>query len=140
MEKLKNQMIEDNVRCEKIFHLGIMTAQDRLPDDLKEAFDSDWAQIHKTLKLRYKVDIDADEWQMVEALEVDQKNGFLVQFATPCPRFFDSDSFSFSWGFYTCKWFYAETMEEVTQKGIKWARGYINKKRKEFKKQSNLEA
>lgn len=140
MEKLKNQMIEENVRCEKIFHLGIMTAQESLPDDLREAFDSDWGQMDKALKLRNKVDICADEWQKVEALEVEQKNGFLIQFATPCPDFLDRDSYSFSWGFYTCKWFYGETMEEVTQKGIKWARGYINKKRKEFKQQSSLEA
>jgi hypothetical protein len=46
--------------------------------------------------------------------------GFVVEIATPVMRPLGDDACSFSWGNYYTRWFYGETLEEATKRGLVW--------------------
>lgn len=79
-----------------------------MPDEIKEAYESgDYSEFLGWL-------LDNDRF------------GFLLKFATPVR---DSNGNSFSWGCYTMKWVYGDTLDEALEKGFAWVAGQREKEK-----------
>ena len=118
-------MFDTTMRAERILHFASQGMEDSFPDDLKNAFESDWEDIWKA------VGIDEPEneenWAIAETLINSNKLGFLVQMATPVPKDVGEHGYSYSWGFYQMKWFYGESLDEVYKAAGQWQESYIEK-------------
>lgn len=125
VEKM-NRLFDATARIDRVIYLaGALAAMDAFPDDLKDFFDEeDTETIEKALgplpewfEPEESASVQAEfifEW-----LRDAGKLGFLVQFATPVMTPHGS-SRSFSWGYYSTRWVYADTMDEAIAKGLEW--------------------
>lgn len=59
-----------------------------------------------------------------------RKLGFLLRFETPVMSPLSNGGRSFSWGMYTTRWAYGDTIAEACEKGLKWAAGVRAKEEK----------
>lgn len=48
--------------------------------------------------------------------------GYVARFATPIYNHADETSTSYSWGWYTTNWFYADTIEECWVHAVEWSK------------------
>lgn len=126
---LLGKMCEETVRMERvIFIAGAIASGDALSDDLNEFFDdTDLSDIEKLFgKIPDYLDIDGHGYErsdsIYEWLRSIGKIGFLVQFATPVMTPSGPSSRSYSWGYYSTKWIYADSVEEAVELGMKWVK------------------
>ena len=133
MQKISSEFFDRSIRVETLIHIGTMCVSDSWPSVAQDAFEESNEDVWQAIGIEEPHYSDADSWS--EALIDARKTGYLVQFATPIPRDFYEDGFSFSWGFYTLEWIYAETLEEACVKAIAWQEEFIEKKRKEAEKE-----
>lgn len=76
---------------------------------------------------------DVDDDNFAQFISDHNKNGFLVQAATPIPTFKgDGSSCSYSWGWYTTKWFYADWPQELALEVVKWAKDVYEGERAKY--------
>jgi len=105
------------IRTEKTIFLAGALAQEVIPDDLESFFEEEERTIVNCLgEIPEEVDLD-DSFDLSEWLSSDGKLGFLMQFAKQIK---DEDDYG-TWGYYSTKWFYGDTLEEVVNKGIEWS-------------------
>jgi hypothetical protein len=64
--------------------------------------------------------------------------GFLVKVATPVMEW-DATGASFSWGYYTTRWVYGETMETAIEAGLSWVEQQRKEERGRFAQVGGLE-
>lgn len=123
-KKLLSEFFEKELRVEAIHHLGLQCAFESFPSDLHDLFFNDQA-VWDALGLAYPEHDCLDEEEITELLVLNNKNGFLVEFAMPIPknpRLYDGQlGFESSWGLYRTQWFYAETYEETLSLGYQWS-------------------
>ncbi len=121
------QFFENSIRPEVIIHLGTQCIdEDALPENVRDALLNDWEETW--IELGIAIPQDADIPLMCDLLQRYRKTGFLVSFSTPTPQNISEQSYTFSRGYFTSKWLYADTYEEVCQKAIEWQAGYIKRK------------
>jgi len=73
-----------------------------MPDEIKEAYESE------------------DYSEFLGWLLDNDRFGFLLKFATPVMKHYDSGGASFSWGHYRTKWVYGDTLEAALDSGFCW--------------------
>jgi hypothetical protein len=139
-KQLNEQLEQATARIEQLIHLGGMAAAgDSLPDPIRDLLDED----DKTL---IEIWPDLPAWVM-EVLSDSTEGpeafsqwvhdsgtlGFVVKIATPLMRnVTEPGCGTFSWGNYYTRWFYGETLEEASERGLAW----VNERREaEFSKE-----
>lgn len=127
MNETFEKLEQATARIERIIYLaGAMAAIDRFPDDLNDFLndedDDTIAECFGETPDWVDLPLRGDEsavW-VCEWLRDAGKFGFLVQFATPVMKPYSPTGRTFSWGYYSTKWIYAETVEEAIDKGLAW--------------------
>ena len=112
-----------------------LASEDAIPSDLDDFLDDeDDETIEKCLgeipdwvsKEGIDRNLDIAQW-LIEAGRL----GVLVQFATPVMTPLGEGATSFSWGFYTTTWVYADTIDEAIRKGLAWVKECRSKENEE---------
>lgn len=129
MKVIQRAMFDNNIRTEVVLHLGTMCLHDAFPDAAKEAFEDDADEVREALAWPGKLPEDFDAEEIADLLRRAKKQGFLVKFATPAPVDFTETGHSFSWGYYSTKWIYAEDFEEACRGALAWAEKYVADRR-----------
>lgn len=132
MESIRNQFFDNDIRPEKVIHLGTMCLGEDWPDISEDAFDDDRDEILNALGLASAGDDDdlpEELWELGQLLESRAKLGWLVLFATPVPRTFSENGYSFSWGHYATQWIYGESFEDCCVKAVKWHAEFVEGRR-----------
>lgn len=128
MKALAEKLWEETVRIERIILIAGAMTDGAFSDDLNEFLDDeDEKTIEECLgRIPDWVDIDGHGYSrndsVCEWLSDQKKLGFLVKFATPVMEKRGGGSRSFSWGYYSTKWIYAETLDEAVTKGMVWVK------------------
>ncbi len=141
MTAILEKLFVASARIERvIFIAGAIAAGGVHSDDLDEFFDEeDEVDIEAVFgPIPEWIDIDSGGYQraddIFEWLRDTGKLGFLVNFATPVMEKSGENSRSFSWGYYSTKWIYAESMEEAVDKGLAWVAARRIEEDKKFEK------
>ncbi len=132
MREVFERFCEETARIERMFILAGALA-DGLPDDVAEFLrDEDWQTLEGCfgeIPQRVKDDVEAhDDEALPQWLQEAGKLGFVVQMATPVmtPR---GNGASYSWGHYTTKWVYGETLETALDAGFAWVESQRSKEK-----------
>lgn len=125
MNEILEKLYEATLRVERTIYLAGALSDSSLPDDLNDFLDDEDVVAECLGDIPDWVDlaarpVDRGDW-VCEWLMSAGRFGYLVQFATPVMTPHSATSRSFSWGYYSTKWVYAETMEEAIDKGLAWA-------------------
>lgn len=125
--KAIEKFYEETVRIDRIILVGAAMTDGAFSDDLNEFLDD---EDEKTIvecfgEIPEYVDIEGHGYErndsVSEWLYDAKKTGFLIQIATPVMEKHGS-SRSFSWGYYSTKWVYAETLDGAIEQGMKWVK------------------
>lgn len=132
MKEILTDMYNSDVRIEKIFHLGSQLFDEHWPDDIAEEMEGNWEEVFDALEFEMPENIEDDFWDdgVREAISYLLKNsankqGFLVQAATPKPFFYKSDAYDLSWRTYATYWIYADSYEIACKLALEWKENYI---------------
>jgi hypothetical protein len=121
--KILQELDAATARIETLLHIGGMTADaDTLPECLREMLgeqsNKELLEFFPGIPENLLEGIDNEEYtEIVEWLVRNERLGFFVQFATPVMR---GTTSTYSWGRYTTKWVYADTLGESVVLGLKW--------------------
>lgn len=121
---------EENVRCENLYPL-FMCISDELPSGLKDVLEGELKPCNLLGLEDEFIEPLVGQWsfsqEVAERLRVNNKIGFLAEFATPIPHSFSKDgtSWSDSWGFYKKEWFYADDLADLQNQVVAWAKKYF---------------
>jgi len=124
MKAILEKLMDASARFEQVIFLpGALAAGDAMSDDLTEFFDyEDIETIESSLgKIPSWVNLD-DTNDICNWLSTYELLGFLVKFATPVMSPSGNGSRSFSWGYYSTKWIYAETIDAAVENGLAWVK------------------
>lgn len=136
--KIIKTLFEENLRAETIVHLASMCFSDGFSLIATETFEYDSEEVWEALGLTEErnrlVEEEGDDLyndEIEEMLSKHKKFGFLVKMATPIPTKFHGDGgySTCGWGSYTTKWFYAEMLEEIFERAVKWKDDFIEERR-----------
>lgn len=134
--ELINTLVNNNVRAGTILHLGTMLpASADLPDALDDALELDTEEVLTALGI--ETDDDEDIEDLRELVLSSGKNGWLVMFSTPVPRFYGAEgqvSYDFSWGHYANSWFYGEDYEQLCREAIEWSNEFVAQRRERWER------
>lgn len=125
MKLVMEKLFEATARIEQVIWIaGALAAGDDMAEDLQEFFQF---EDDKTIERCFGpipdyVDFDAHGFDeaISEWMSAIGEFGFLVKFATPVMKPSGRGSRSFSWGYYSTQWIYAETLDEAVEKGLAW--------------------
>lgn len=133
---LLEQADDLTIRVEKMTHIGMNLCAEPMGDVIDDFLGEVDEHIARDLEpampgITQLVDGDADGDRQDIFMEMVTRHalyGFLVEVSTPamCPHLKDdgsSTSASFSWGSYTSRWFYGETMQQVMAQVKPWVEG-----------------
>ncbi|MCP3923015.1 MAG: hypothetical protein GY714_10555 [Desulfobacterales bacterium] len=135
-EYVYSRCYNETMRIDEIIHLvgaaGAHQASGQLLDFFTDHTEEEITSIFgEKPRMIDSIEEDGDKYEDLAGYEIndiitefinDQKQGFLVHFATPV--FNDG---SYSWGRYTTQWIYADTYEEVFKKGLDFVKECRNK-------------
>lgn len=127
-------------RIETLLHIGGMAADAvsySLPECLKEMLgeqsNEELLELFPGIPEDLLEGIDDEEYaEFMDWLARNEQLGFLVQFATPIMRGVTN---TYSWGYYSTKWVYAETLKAAVELGLKWVADYRAKEQKRIQSQ-----
>lgn len=133
MEKICERFYEATARIEKQFFLAGVLANDELPDDFEDFLcDEDWDVLeacfgHIPQRVKDEAE-DNHDAALPDWLRESRKLGIVLQMATPVmiPK---GNGTSYSWGYYTTKWVYGETMAKALEAGFAWVKKQREKER-----------
>lgn len=124
MNAILEKLMDASARFEQVIFLaGALAAGDAMSDDLTEFFDYEDIETIENCLGEVPFWVNQDETNdIVEWLSNCARLGFLVKFATPVMSPSWNGSRSFSWGYYSTKWIYAETIDAAVEKGLAWVK------------------
>lgn len=128
MKALAEKLLNESVRIERIILLAGAMTDGAFSDDINEFLDDeDESTIEECLgRIPDWVDIEAHGFSRNDSVSewlIEQKKlGFLVKFATPVMEKTGRGLSTFSWGYYSTKWVYAETLDDAIANGMKWVK------------------
>ena len=142
MELITNREIfqeldDATARIETLLHIGGMAMNaNMLPECLREMLrdqsNQELLELFPGISENLLEGIDSEEYtELWDWLVRNEQLGFLVQFATPVMRRRGIIS-TYSWGDYTTKWIYADTLGESVALGLKWVADYRAKELKQI--------
>lgn len=128
LDKLNDRMWDAQARIERMFLLagaicGIEAPCHDLEEMLEDGDLDDLVKCFPDIPKALVTDIeDGDTEGLLEWLVRHGRLGFLVQFATPVmkPVGKDLKVRESSWGCYSCKWVYGDTLEAALEAGFAW--------------------
>lgn len=139
-KSIATRMFDAIVRVEQMFWLpGLANSA---PSEFRDFIEDDLPDEKELLKqLPWLKRLIGDEDFRLEkdeyAIEFYRNgcNGFLVQLARPIPTDFlkEGRGYSFSWGYYQCRWFYFETLDALCDRAEKWSAEVVEKARAKSK-------
>lgn len=129
MKKNLRRLNENNARIERVIYLaGAIAGTDTLTEDLVDFFDDDIETVERCLG-KLPSWMDPDDARTNELAEdichwiyTTGRIGFLVQFATPVMEIQGGSCRRFSWGYYSTRWIYAETVDDAIDQGLAWVK------------------
>lgn len=129
MKAYYERLSEATVRMEQMVLLaGMLSDGDSLPGVMSELLDED-PDVQKRCFPDMPDEIsslnEADEFKeaFMHWAWSSNKWGFVVQFARPVMRWDKAGtSADFSWGYYNTAWLYGDSIEEVVDRGLAWAK------------------
>ncbi|WP_210498729.1 hypothetical protein [Vibrio crassostreae] len=134
------EMFDNNVRIDELYHLGTQVILDSVPDTVRDLILENWYDFWSVMGVKPDEDMSDDE--ILEELAWDLRNryrktGFIAKVAYPAPRNFSDDysSWDFSWGFYSTKLVYGESMQECCDKALSAQQEYIERQIAEAKRE-----
>jgi len=138
MKKLCVRFDEATARIDRIILLAGAIGDDALSKDAEEFFtDEDFETIEGAfgpLPAWVKEEMEAgDAGAVTEWLFREEKLGFLIQVATPIMEMPGKNSFRYSWGYYTFKWVYGDTLNQALRAGFLWIREQRKKEKAKAK-------
>ena len=106
------------LRTEQIIHIGTSIGESTaLSDPLYQAIEEDGNLICEALSIDMAEPDAFEHDEVIDASVACGKLGFLGQFGHAFER-----EGRRSWGMYTLQWLYADTIDELFQKAIEWAK------------------
>lgn len=143
--KWGERFMDETVRLDEVIYLaGSLSEIDALadvfvekfveyldPDEVREVFPDMPEYTYRSLGEAERGYVE----EFAEWLVMARKWGFLVHFETPVMTPDANGCSTFSWGRYTTRWFYGETLEEAFEKGFAW----VAERRAEERKKAGLE-
>lgn len=129
IQEIKSQFEEHDMRCEEM-HPLFMTPLTAMCGRLSEIIlEDDHYDTCEALGFveeeRYLLDSRDDLEELLYAKKLD---GFLACFAKPVVKpFGDNGGYSSSWGHYRTQWIYADSISELSQMAITWAKEVFEK-------------
>lgn len=123
-----NTFTENNIRFEHMFLLGSAVG-DILPHTLSEVLEDYEEEIASSLGIKSGSMSCTDE--LAFTLCRSDKMGFLAMVCTPVPKFSDDkgEDFSYCWSKFSFQWIYAETLEELYNEAVEWAKFFFDRKK-----------
>lgn len=126
MNEIREAFFDNAIRAEVVLHLGTQCWDNSAwPEAAKEAFEYDQESVWKAIGIEPPADGEEETWAIEEHLRNHKIFGFLVKFATPIPDDIALNSYSFSWGYYTTEWIYADTYKAACEKAVTWQAEYL---------------
>lgn len=125
-KELSHKLESVTTRIETLLHIGgMVTDCDSMPEVLREMLgeqdDKQLSQLFPNIPKRVIEALDDDDLsEFAEWVHLEGRLGFLVQFATPVMRHY-AGAKTYSWGYYRTHWFYGETLQQATERGLEWA-------------------
>lgn len=123
MKVLSKRFYDENARIEELVLLAGAIGDWHLLDAVENFFEEDFKDIESCLgelPEYVKDDIESNEHDsLVEWLIDNGKLGFLLKMATPIMEQCGNGA-SFSWGYYTTKWVYGDTLDSAIEAGFSW--------------------
>jgi|SRR6185369_8526589 len=134
MKALAEKFYDATARIEEMFLLAGVLGDVSLPQPVEDFFtDEDFKTIEECfgeIPAHVKEDVEAHDTEaLLEWLVNTGKFGFLVRMATPIMTPVGKSGGSYSWGYYTTKWFYGETLEIALEAGFSWVAAQREKER-----------
>lgn len=127
MKKLAQKLFDESARIDRTILIAGSMTDGAFSDDFNEFLDDeDESTIEECLgEIPDGVDIEGHGYSrndsVCEWLTDKEKLGFLVKFATPVMEFnLKTGHRTFSWGYYSTKWIYAETLDDAIGAGLEW--------------------
>ena len=142
-EDINTEFHNNNLRCEKVYPLfAFPDASMEGHELIEEIIDYD-KSLNKALGLTDEFFDELkklERWQKPDEIACvlyneGKLNGYLAKFAKPVATNFYESGFSFSWGWYTTTWLYAETLEDLFRKSFEWAKECHERDLREWKKE-----
>ena len=128
---LSSDFFDNQVRFDKIYHLGTMISDDSIADDLREEVEYDLEQIASALEVKESILEELNEDFSAEAfssmLYIEKKLGFLCKAASPAKTVLEGGTTTYCWSNYRTAYIYAETFEDVCSQAIDWANSLKSK-------------
>lgn len=120
MTNLYQQLRLLRVRVNTIIDLNLVS-DNLIPETLKTAYDEDSEEIGYLLGMKDEQIDDFDIDNVVQWIEENNKEGFLVLFDFPNVRRINETQRHISWNICTQQWFYAKSYKSVLEKVVKYA-------------------
>jgi len=135
LKKLCSKFCDETCRIEEIILLAGILADYSLPDPARNFFENEEIETIEEcfgkLPDYVKEATEEEDIEVItEWLSDSGKYGFLMKIATPIMKPTGPKSATYSWGYYTAKWIYADTLDAVMNKGFAWVRKRREKERK----------
>ncbi len=141
MKKLCQRFYDEAARIEEMVLLAGVLADESLPDTVRDFFeDEEFETIEECfgkLPEHVKEDLEAGDKEALPAWLMDSgKYGFLLKVATPIMTPTGKNSASYSWGYYTTKWVYGDTLDVALEAGFAFVAGQRKKEKAKAKKKA----
>lgn len=124
---LQDKLEDATVRIEQIIHFGCMLTDYSMPESVKELFEDVTPivdDLFPDLPAEGKQEIENGyfeiEW-FIDWINEKRRHGYGILFATPVMKPIGEGGRDYSWGHYSTKWIYADTLEEAVDKAVLWA-------------------
>ena len=123
--QLAERFENETARIEELFLLAGMVGSDNMPNQLSEFLADEVDDLGEIMGCKmpdYVIKgIEAEEWDSFsEFIYSHNKIGYMLKMATPIMQATSANSYRYSWGYYSTKWFYGDTLEEAIEAGFKW--------------------
>lgn len=135
IREIMSDFFDNSIRFNNIIHIPTQLVLDeKIPSNIRDLFEMSWDQIINALNIKVSDHITLEDL-CCDLIGRYKRYGFLGEIAIPVPRDFSDDfsSYTFSFGLTHTAWFYADSIEELSEKALEYQEKYIERKKKEAK-------
>lgn len=138
MKKLLQRFFDETARIEEMALLAGVLADDPLPDTVRDFLEDEEVETLEEcfgpMPEHVKKSVEAGDIEsIVEWLTYSEKFGFLIHMATPIMTPTGENSASYSWGYYTTKWVYGDTLDAALEAGFAFVTNQREKEKAKIK-------